>query len=159
MEYYLAIEKNEILPFATTWVELRVLCCFVLFLFFNFFSHLFNFERQWQSVSRVEAEKQGDTGSEAGSRLRADSTEPDVGLEPTTCEIMTWAEVRCPTDWATQAPLDFISNLNQCLMNIAKLPFAKLSAFSWCLIRFLFFKWEKSWWYLRNSSVMKCKYF
>ena len=22
------------------------------------------------------------------------------------CEIMTWAEVRCSTDWATQAPLD-----------------------------------------------------
>ena len=26
MEYYLAIKKNEILPFATTWMELRVLC-------------------------------------------------------------------------------------------------------------------------------------
>ena len=26
MEYYSAIKKNEILPFATTWMELRVLC-------------------------------------------------------------------------------------------------------------------------------------
>ena len=26
MEYYSAIKKNEILPFATTWMELSVLC-------------------------------------------------------------------------------------------------------------------------------------
>ena len=35
------------------------------------------------------AEREGDTESEAGSRLRAVSTEPDVGLEFTNCEIMT----------------------------------------------------------------------
>ena len=34
-------------------------------------------------------EKEEDTESEAGPRLRAVSTEPDVGLEPTNCEIMT----------------------------------------------------------------------
>ena len=34
-------------------------------------------------------EREGDTESEAGSRLRAVSTEPDVGLEPMDCEIMT----------------------------------------------------------------------
>ena len=39
--------------------------------------------------SRGEAEREGDTESEAGSRLRAVSTEPDVGLELTSCEIMT----------------------------------------------------------------------
>ena len=33
------------------------------------------------------AEREGDTGSEAGSRLRAVSTEPDAGLEPTNREI------------------------------------------------------------------------
>ena len=35
------------------------------------------------------AEKEGDTESKAGSRLGAVRTEPDVGLEPTNCEIMT----------------------------------------------------------------------
>ena len=35
------------------------------------------------------AEREGDTESEAGSRLRAVSTEPDVGLEPTNREIVT----------------------------------------------------------------------
>ena len=51
------------------------------------------------------AERRGDTESEAGSRLWAVSTEPDVGLELTNLEIMTWAEVGNLTDWATQAPL------------------------------------------------------
>ena len=36
-----------------------------------------------QSVSRGGAEREGDTESEAGSRLRIVSTEPDVGLELT----------------------------------------------------------------------------
>ena len=40
-------------------------------------------------MSRGGAEKEGDTESEADSRLRAVSTEPDVGPEPTHCEIMT----------------------------------------------------------------------
>ena len=35
------------------------------------------------------AERDTHTESEAGSRLRAVSTEPDVGLEPMSCEIMT----------------------------------------------------------------------
>ena len=35
------------------------------------------------------AEKEGDTESEAGFRLRAVSTEPYAGLEPTNHEIMT----------------------------------------------------------------------
>ena len=42
-----------------------------------------------ESMSRGRAEREGDTESEAGSRLRAVSTEPDAGLEPTNCEIMT----------------------------------------------------------------------
>ena len=36
-----------------------------------------------------EAEREGDTEPEAGSRLRAVSTEPDAGLEPTNSEIVT----------------------------------------------------------------------
>ena len=38
---------------------------------------------------RVGAQSEGDTESEAGSRLQAVSTEPDAGLEPTDREIMT----------------------------------------------------------------------
>ena len=53
-------------------------------------------------------EREGDTESETGSRLWAVSTEPDAGLELTNREIMTWAEVGCSTDWATQAPPKFI---------------------------------------------------
>ena len=34
-------------------------------------------------------EREGDTESEAGSRLLAVSTDPDVGLEFMDCEIMT----------------------------------------------------------------------
>ena len=35
------------------------------------------------------AEREGDTESEAGSRLRSISTEPDAGLKLTDREIMT----------------------------------------------------------------------
>ena len=51
------------------------------------------------------AEREGDTESEAGSRLWAISPEPDAGLELTDREIVTWAEVGRLTNWATQAPL------------------------------------------------------
>ena len=40
------------------------------------------------------AEREGDTESEAGSRLHAVSTEPDTGLELTNREIMTRAEIK-----------------------------------------------------------------
>ena len=49
------------------------------------------------------AERVGDTEPEAGSRLQAVSTEPDEGLKLMDHEIMTQAEVRRPTDLATQA--------------------------------------------------------
>ena len=39
------------------------------------------------------AEREGDTESEASSRLQAISPEPDAGLELTVREIVTWAEV------------------------------------------------------------------
>ena len=61
--------------------------CF--FFFFFFYIYLFLRNRVRQSVSGGGAEREGDTESEAGSRLRAVSTEPDAGLEPTNCEIMT----------------------------------------------------------------------
>ena len=55
-------------------------------------------------MSRGGARREGDTESEAGSRFWAVSTEPDVGLELTDWEIMTWAEVEHSTYWATQVP-------------------------------------------------------
>ena len=42
-------------------------------------------EKERECVSWGEAEREGDTESEAASRLRAVSTEPDVGLELTDC--------------------------------------------------------------------------
>ena len=50
------------------------------------------------------AEREGDTESEADSRLWAISTELDTGLELVNWEIMTWAKVRRLTNWATQGP-------------------------------------------------------
>ena len=62
----------------------------ISFIFFTFsFWSLFIFERERE------------TDSETSSRYWAISTEPDSGLVPTNCEIMTWAWVRCLTDWAT----------------------------------------------------------
>ena len=54
--------------------------------FFVMFTY---FERERQSTSGRGAETEGDTESEAGSRLRAISTAPHAGLEPTNCEIVT----------------------------------------------------------------------
>ena len=61
-------------------------------------------EQEW-GMGGGGAERDGNTESEAGSRPWAVSTEPDTGPELMSCEIMTWAEVGRPTDWATQAPL------------------------------------------------------
>ena len=46
-------------------------------------------ERERQSMSWGGEEREGDPEFEAGSRLRAVSTEPNAGLEPTNREIMT----------------------------------------------------------------------
>ena len=73
-------------------------------IFLNFYLFLKERERERQSMSGVGAEREGDTESEAGSRLWAVSTKPNAGLELTNHEIMTWAEVGRLTDWATQAP-------------------------------------------------------
>ena len=50
---------------------------------------MFIFVSKRQSVSRQGAEREGDTESEAGSRVLAVSTEPDVGLELMNHKIMT----------------------------------------------------------------------
>ena len=58
---------------------------------------MFIFEREWETEHKWGRgrEREGDTESEAVS------TEPDTGLKPRDCEIMTWAEVGRLTDWAT----------------------------------------------------------
>ena len=61
-------------------------------------------ERESASMSREGEEREGDTESEAGSRLWVVSPEPEESHKPTNSEIMTWAEVRRLTDWATQLP-------------------------------------------------------
>ena len=77
---------------------------------FPFFSNflMFIFERERETVSmwaRLGRKTEGDTESEAGSRVWDVSIEVNVGPELANSEIMTWAEVGCLTDWATQAPL------------------------------------------------------
>ena len=62
------------------------------YLFFLFSEKNFNvylFLRERQSMSGGGAKRQGDTESEAGSRLGAVSPEPDAALELMACEIMT----------------------------------------------------------------------
>ena len=67
------------------------------FVFLIFFFNIYLLLRDRESTRRGGSER-GKHRIEAGSRLRAVSTEPDVGLEPTNQEIMTRAEVRCLTD-------------------------------------------------------------
>ena len=59
----------------------------VLVFFFNVF---YLFLGQRESTNGGGAEREGDTESETGSRLRAISPEPDAGLELTDREIVTW---------------------------------------------------------------------
>ena len=65
---------------------------------------IYFWERERERERAGKGQREGDTESEAGSGLWADSIEPNAGLELTSCEIMTWAEVGRLTDWATQVP-------------------------------------------------------
>ena len=65
---------------------------------------IYFWDRERQSVNGGGSEREGDTESEAGSRLWAVITEPNAGLELTDGKIMTWAEVGSSTYWATQEP-------------------------------------------------------
>ena len=60
-------------------------------IFFIYFFNVYLFLRETETdCEQVRGrEREGDTESEAGSRLRAVSPEPDAGLELTSCEIMT----------------------------------------------------------------------
>ena len=82
------------------------------------FIYFWERERERESMSRGGAEREGDTESKADSRLWAVSTKFNMRLEPTNHEIMTWAEVRCLTYWATQAPHRIILLININVGNI-----------------------------------------
>ena len=95
-----------------------VLFCFavVFFIFFNV--SLFLKGRHRQSMSGGGAESEGDTASEAGSRLWAVSTQPVMGLKLPNRDIITWAKVGRLTNWAIQTPLlfFFFFKYKQCLI-------------------------------------------
>ena len=67
------------------------------------FIYFWEINRAWAG----DGQREVDTEAEAGSRLWAVNTEPDAGLELTDREIMSWAEVGCSTDGATQAPQSY----------------------------------------------------
>ena len=51
---------------------------------------IFEREREWTRAQVGEGQREGDTEYEAGSRLWALTTEPDMGLEPQT--VRSWPE-------------------------------------------------------------------
>ena len=53
------------------------------------FLFIFEGEREGQSMNGGRTEREGDTESEAASRLQAVSTEPEIGSELMNREIMT----------------------------------------------------------------------
>ena len=74
-----------------------------IYLFILTFLFIFGTERDraWAGEGQRERETQ-DPKQVPGSELSAQSL--TRGLELTDYEIRAWAEVRCLTDWATQAP-------------------------------------------------------
>ena len=86
--------------------------CWTSSVIFLMFIYLFlrgrETETEYEQGQGKGREKGRNTELKVGSRLHAVSTETDVGLEFMNCEIMTWAEVGCLTDWATQAPYSLV---------------------------------------------------
>ena len=70
---------------------------------------IFETERESTSAQAGEGQREGDTESETGSRLRAVSTEPDAGLELTDCEIVTWLKSDASPTGPPRRPLATIS--------------------------------------------------
>ena len=100
-------DKHKLISLLKNWIT----SCFDSFFFFEFFNIYF-WETERDRVHVGEGQREREIQYEAGSRLWAVSTEPEVGPEPTNSEIMTWAEVGHLTDWATQAPLALTLNKN-----------------------------------------------
>ena len=62
---------------------------------------MFIFERERER----EAKHEWGRGREREAQNPKQAPEPDMGLKPMNCKIMTWAKVGHSTDWATQVPL------------------------------------------------------
>ena len=84
--------------------EGQVEMCSCMWFFFNVY--FWRKERAWVGEGERAGPRRGRPESEAGSRLWAVGTEPDTGLKLMSWSwcFMTWAEVRCLSDWATQVP-------------------------------------------------------
>ena len=88
----------------------------------NFFNaYLLLRDREKESMSMGGPERGGDTVFEAGSRLWAVSTERDAGLQLMNHEVMTWADVACLTDWATQ--VTHFQILKKCILLVSSCLF------------------------------------
>ena len=71
-----------------------------------YFFYIYFWETEWEKACVGEGQRQKETQNlkRAPGSEQAVSAEPDVGLKPPNCEIMTWAEVGGSTDRATQVP-------------------------------------------------------
>ena len=125
------------LSFSLLWENFFFL---LFFFFFNVYLLLRERDTHTHSASEGGTEREGDTESEAGSRLWAVSTEPNVGLELRNREIMTWAEVWRLTDWDTQAPLSFSysSYVHWCDLPLYLAVFCLRCSFKFCYCMYVF---------------------
>ena len=82
-------------------LHMRLLKRFHIFIYcFLIFLNVYFWEREYER-GRGRGREAQKLKQAPGSEL----SEPSAGLEPTNCEVMTWAEVQGLTDWATQTPL------------------------------------------------------
>ena len=82
----------------------NLLCVVSAQVFCLFFFNLFILRgRERAHMHEQGRGREEDIGSEANTGIRV----PHMGLELMN-QIMTWAEVRCLTDWTTQGPLCFL---------------------------------------------------
>ena len=94
-----------------------------------------------------DGDREGETESEAGSRLGAVSTEPHMGLKLMNREIMIRAEVGRLTNWATQAPPWCIVNgTNQIVEHYAaynlNIYMVYIDTYVWKNLMFIYFERE-----------------
>ena len=98
---YVSVESLNYIPETNIMIYVNYLAFFFTFIYFG--------ETEWDKVWAGEGQSEKETQNlKQAPGSGASSIEPDTGLKLTDCEIMTWAEVRCSTDWATQVPLSGI---------------------------------------------------